>query len=80
MQRVVAPFRAGLQDAFFAAHRISGVENYTVKRGESLWSIAQQRPELPVWLVAEYNPDVDFNDVRPGTGIALPRVEAINRQ
>jgi membrane-bound lytic murein transglycosylase D len=69
-----------LQDAFFAAHRISGTENYTVKRGESLWIIAQQRPELPVWLVAEYNPGVDFSDVRPGTTIALPRVEAINRQ
>jgi membrane-bound lytic murein transglycosylase D len=69
-----------LQDAFFATHRISGVENYTVKRGESLWIIAQQRSELPVWLVAEYNPGVDFSDVRPGTTIALPRVEAINRQ
>jgi membrane-bound lytic murein transglycosylase D len=69
-----------LQDAFFATHRISGIENYAVKRGESLWIIAQQRSELPVWLVAEYNPGVDFSDVRPGTTIALPRVEAINRQ
>ena len=69
-----------LQETFFATHRISGTENYVVKRGESLWIIAQQRSELPVWLVAEYNPDVDFADVRPGTTIALPRVEAINRQ
>jgi membrane-bound lytic murein transglycosylase D len=69
-----------LQEQFFAAHRISGTENYTVKHGESLWIIAQQRPDLPVWLVAEYNPDVDFNEVRPGTAIVLPRVEAINRQ
>lgn len=51
-----------------------------MKRGESLWVIAQQHSDLPVWLVAEYNPDVDFNDVRPGTTITLPRVEAINRQ
>ena len=69
-----------LQESFFAAHRISGTENYVVKRGESLWIIAQQRTDLPVWLVAEYNPDVDFGDVRPGTTIVLPRVEAINRQ
>ncbi|MGO9934754.1 MAG: hypothetical protein ACLPV8_23470 [Steroidobacteraceae bacterium] len=41
---------------------------------------AELEPDVPVWLVAEYNPDVDFNDVRPGTTIALPRVEAINRQ
>jgi membrane-bound lytic murein transglycosylase D len=69
-----------LQESFFAAHRISGTENYVVKKGESLWIIAQQHADLPVWLVAEYNPDVDFGDVRPGTTIALPRVEAINRQ
>jgi len=69
-----------LQETFFAGHRISGTENYVVKKGESLWIIAQQHADLPVWLVAEYNPDVDFGDVRPGTSIALPRVEAINRQ
>ena len=69
-----------LQETFFATHRISGTENYVVKKGESLWIIAQQHSDLPVWLVAEYNPDVDFGDVRPGATIALPRVEAINRQ
>jgi membrane-bound lytic murein transglycosylase D len=69
-----------LQESFFAAHRISGTENYVVKKGESLWIIAQQHADLPVWLVAEYNPDVDFGEIRPGATIALPRVEAINRQ
>jgi membrane-bound lytic murein transglycosylase D len=69
-----------LQESFFATHRIAGTENYVVKKGESLWIIAQQHSDLPVWLVAEYNPDVDFGEVRPGATIALPRVEAINRQ
>jgi membrane-bound lytic murein transglycosylase D len=69
-----------LQEEFFAAHRIAGTENYSVKHGESLWTIAQQHSDLPIWLVAQYNPDVDFNDVRPGTTIALPRVVGINRQ
>jgi membrane-bound lytic murein transglycosylase D len=68
-----------LQDEFFTAHRIAGTENYDVKRGESLWTIAQQRSDMPIWLVAQYNPDVDFSDVRPGTTITLPRVVAINR-
>jgi membrane-bound lytic murein transglycosylase D len=69
-----------LQEEFFAAHRIAGTETYVVKHGESLWTIAQQRNDMPVWLVAQYNPDVNFNDVRPGTQITLPRVEAINRE
>jgi membrane-bound lytic murein transglycosylase D len=68
-----------LQETFFAAHRIAGNETYSVKRGESLWTIAQ-RSDLPVWLVAQYNPDVDFGDMRPGTSITLPRVASINRQ
>ena len=69
-----------LQEAFFADHRIAGTENYAVKRGDSLWIIAQQHADLPVWLVAQYNPDVDFNDVRPGTTITLPKVAPVNRQ
>jgi membrane-bound lytic murein transglycosylase D len=69
-----------LQEAFFAAHRIAGTDSYAIKRGDSLWTIAQQHGELPVWLVTQYNPDVDFNDVRPGSTITLPRVVGINRQ
>jgi membrane-bound lytic murein transglycosylase D len=69
-----------LQETFFASHRIAGTETYAVKRGDSLWTIAQQHNGLPVWLVAQYNPDIDFNDMRPGTSITLPRVESINRE
>ena len=69
-----------LQEVFFATHRIAGTENYVIKRGDSLWTIAKQRNDLPVWLVTEYNPDVDFNDVRPGSSVTLPKVVDINRQ
>jgi membrane-bound lytic murein transglycosylase D len=69
-----------LQEEFFAAHRIAGTESYVVKRGESLWTIAQQHADLPIWLLAQYNPDVNFSDIRPGTTIALPKVVDINRQ
>ena len=69
-----------LQEEFFAAHRIAGTQSYAVKRGDSLWTIAQRTGELPVWLVAQYNPDVDLGEMRPGTTLTLPRVETINRQ
>jgi membrane-bound lytic murein transglycosylase D len=69
-----------LQEEFFAGHRIAGTDNYSVKHGDSLWVIAHQHGDLPVWLVAQYNPDVDFNDMRPGAAITLPRVVPINRQ
>ena len=69
-----------LQESFFASHRIAGTETYALKHGDSLWTIALQKNDLPVWLVAQYNPDVNFNDMRPGTTITLPQVVAINRQ
>jgi membrane-bound lytic murein transglycosylase D len=69
-----------LQETFFATHRIAGTETYSVKRGENLWTIAHEHDDIPVWLVAQYNPDVNFNDIRPGTAITVPRVVDINRQ
>ena len=69
-----------LQETFFAGHRIAGTLRYAVKRGDSLWTIAQQHDDLPVWLVAQYNPDVNFQDMRPGTTLTLPQVVGINRQ
>ena len=35
-----------------------------------------QRGTLPAWLLQQYNPDVDFADLRPGTQIMVPRVAA----
>jgi membrane-bound lytic murein transglycosylase D len=73
-------YHRGLQESFFAGHRIAATENYTVKRGDSLWTIVQQHADVPVWLVAQYNPDVNFKDIRPGTILTLPQVVGINRQ
>ncbi len=64
-----------LQTEYFASHRITGSDTYVARRGDSLWSVTQ-RGSLPIWLLQQYNPDIDFDDLRPGTQIVLPRVEA----
>jgi membrane-bound lytic murein transglycosylase D len=69
-----------LQDEFFATHRIAGTDAVAVRHGDSLWTLAQQHGDLPLWLITQYNPDVDFSAMQPGTQVTLPRIEPINRQ
>jgi membrane-bound lytic murein transglycosylase D len=66
-----------LEAAYFAAHRISGTEVYIARTGDSLWSITQRSVKVPVWLLQQYNPDLDFANLRPGTQISLPKVEDV---
>ncbi len=67
-----------LQAAYFASHRITGTEIYVARRGDSLWSITQRNVRVPIWLLQQYNPDMDFSDLRPGTQVSLPKVEDVN--
>jgi membrane-bound lytic murein transglycosylase D len=65
-----------LQEAFFAQFRIKGDETHVVKAGESVWVLAQQRYNVPIWLLRQYNPDTDLGSLRPGTKLVIPLVEA----
>jgi len=71
-------YHARLQAAYFSAHRITGTETYVARRGDSLWSITQKSLKVPVWLLQQYNPDLDFGNLRPGTQISLPLVEDVS--
>jgi membrane-bound lytic murein transglycosylase D len=67
-----------LQAAYFAAHRILGSEVYIVRSGDSVWTVTQRNAQLPIWLLQQYNPDLDLADLRPGTQIVLSRVEVVS--
>jgi membrane-bound lytic murein transglycosylase D len=66
-----------LQASYFASHRIVGTEVYIARRGDSTWTITQRFAELPIWLIQQYNPDLDLADLHPGTQIVMPRVEPV---
>jgi membrane-bound lytic murein transglycosylase D len=70
-------YHAELQASYFAAHRIVGSEVYIARRGDSMWTLTKRFSGLPIWLLRQYNPDVDFADLRPGTQIVMPRVEDV---
>jgi membrane-bound lytic murein transglycosylase D len=64
-----------LQEVFFTQFRIKDTATHLVRSGESIWVIAQQRYNIPIWLLRQYNPDLDFGDIRPGTKLVIPVVE-----
>ncbi len=66
-----------LQAAYFAAHRIVGSDVYIARPGDSGWTLTQHSAQLPLWLLQQYNPDLDFAELRPGTQIVMPRVEEV---
>ena len=60
------------QEAFFQAYDVAGVEHHVVERGESLWELALQDFRVPVWLVRQYNPDLDLDRVAPDMVVNFP--------
>jgi membrane-bound lytic murein transglycosylase D len=76
-ERMRRDYHEQLQVAFFAGHRIVGTEIYIARRGDSLWAVTLHFGNLPVWLVQQYNSDIDFGDLRSGTKIVVPKVEEV---
>nr|WP_301288387.1 LysM peptidoglycan-binding domain-containing protein [Natronospira proteinivora] len=68
-------FHQQIQAQFFQDHRIAGVEDYSVRSGDSLWVITRRFGNLPEWLLQQYNPDMDMARLRPGDTLSLPQVE-----
>ncbi|HTV49560.1 MAG TPA: transglycosylase SLT domain-containing protein [Steroidobacteraceae bacterium] len=70
-------YHRNLEASYFAAHRITGTQIYVARRGDSLWTVTQHYKTLPVWLLQQYNPDVDFSAMRPGTQVVVPSVQDV---
>ena len=75
-QRRVA-YHQQQQSDFFASHQIETIEPHVIKAGESLWVLAARKYKVPVWLLRQYNPDLNFDHVQPGTVVKFPRLKAV---
>ena len=43
-------------------------------QGDTLWELAEKRYRVPVWLLRQYNPTLDFSALQAGTRLAVPRI------
>jgi membrane-bound lytic murein transglycosylase D len=68
-------YHQSLQNEFFDAFVVSGTEPHVLKRGESLWYLAKRKYQVPVWLLRQYNPDLDFAALPAGAKLIVPIIE-----
>ena len=62
-----------LQETFFRKFRIRDTHIHTVRKGESMWVLAQKKYQVPVWLLGQYNPDLDLNQIiNEGEQVNIP--------
>jgi membrane-bound lytic murein transglycosylase D len=65
-------YHRGIQEEFFSLWEIDGTESHRIRRGDSIWVLSHQRFKVPMWLLQQYNPDVDFALLSAGTNITVP--------
>src|SRR5882672_6103787 len=66
------------QGEFFMTYQIAEVENRKIKPGESLWVLAARTYKVPVWLLRQYNPDLNLDRVSAGIVVKFPRLKKVD--
>ena len=66
-----------LQEAYFTRYRVTDTQIHQLRRGESVWLLTQRRYKVPVWLLRQYNPELNLDRVQPGDQVVFPRVERV---
>ncbi len=70
-----------LQTSYFDRHRIVATRTHRVTTGDSLWLLATRDYRIPLWLLRQYNPDVDFGTyLPPGITLSIPVVEKLGNK
>lgn len=72
-QRRVA-YHRGLADQYFQNYRVTQSVEHRIEKGESLWSLVNQRFDVPMWLVMAYNAWETPRKLAPGDSIRVPLV------
>lgn len=61
-----------IEEDFFASYKVERTEEYIIKRGDNLWSLCEEKFEVPFWLLKKYNPGTDFSRLSSRQKLILP--------
>jgi LysM repeat protein len=64
-----------LVEEFKENFEVTGVEEYKIQSGDSLWVLAREF-ELPIWVITRYNPELRSGPPRAGKSITIPRIRS----
>lgn len=68
-------YHRDLQEEFFDAWSVAGTTKHVIRRGDSLWYLANKKFEVPIWLLRQYNPDLDFGALPAGAQLVVPLLD-----
>jgi membrane-bound lytic murein transglycosylase D len=68
-------FHKRLQEDFFSAYRISDLQPYQVMNGDNLWTLCLEKFDIPMWLLKNCNPEVDFAALHLRQRLMVPTIE-----
>lgn len=70
-------YQKDLQQAFFMGRHIHSTHKHVVAEGESLWELTRKQYQVPLWLLRQYNPDLDPDQLHPGMVIVIPELAKV---
>jgi membrane-bound lytic murein transglycosylase D len=77
-QRRRFEYQRSLEEDFFSTYAVDTLRTYEIKRGQNIWQICNDIYQIPIWLVAKYNPERDLAKLNPGDTLSIPVVLPIN--
>ena len=79
-ERIRIEYHRSLQEDFFAEWEIEGTLVHRVGPGDSLWVLSTRRFDVPIWLLRQYNPDVNLDALTAGTKLTVPKLRQRNTE
>jgi membrane-bound lytic murein transglycosylase D len=73
-EQIRVEYHRALQEDFFAQWEIEGTVEHRVGPGDSLWTLSRRRFDIPIWLLRQYNPDVNLDALSRGTMLTIPKL------
>ncbi len=75
-ERMRIEYHQVLSETLKENYHLAGIENYTVKSGDSLWDMSR-RLGFPLWLMYRLNPELRVTGLSAGRTIRVPQLTAI---